>query len=253
MSFELIVLGANGTFPTDQGATTGFLLRADGAAIWIDAGTGTFGNLQRYVSFFEIDALVLSHLHLDHIMDVYPLYYALRYSPDTKGPIGLPVYAPPGAEAFLGRILSDEGCDFDGYLKFTDLQAGDKIELGPFRFGFVKSRHPIETMAMRIETETGSLAYTSDSAPSDDLVELARGVDLLVAEASLQQPVEKLAEVHMTAEEAGQLAAKADVGRLVLTHLTPGLDPKISIKQAARHYPGEILLAADNVRFEVGA
>lgn len=253
MSFELIVLGANGTFPTDQGATTGFLLRAGGSAIWIDAGTGTFSNLQRYISFFDLNALVLSHLHLDHIMDVYPLYYALRYSPDTKGPTGVPVYAPPGAERFLGRILSDEGCDFEGYLKFLDLHAGDKIELDPFRFEFMKSKHPIETMAMRIEMNGSSMAYTSDTAPSNDLVELAKGVDLLLAEASLQHPAAKLAKVHMTAEEAGQLAAEADVGRLVLTHLTPGLDPKISLNQAARHYSGEILLAADNVRFEVGA
>lgn len=252
MGFELIVLGANGTFPTDQGAATGFLLRGNGSAIWIDAGTGTFANLQRYLNFFDIDAVVISHLHLDHIMDIYPLYYALRYSRESRGPTGLPVYAPEGAESFLGRILSAEGCDFEGYLKFTDIHAGDQVQLGAFSFGFIKSRHPIETMAMRIELGGNAMAYTSDTAPSDDLVHLAKGVDLLIAEASLQESVPKLAEVHMTAEEAGQLAAEADVGRLVLTHLSPGLDPKISLNQAARHFSGEILLAADNVRFEVG-
>lgn len=250
--FEVFVLGSSGTYPSSSSATSGFLLRSDGSDVWIDAGTGTFSNLQRHTNYFDLEALFLSHLHLDHIMDVYPFYYALRYSPETRGPNGLPVFAPPGAKEQLERLASLTSQDgFGGFFDFRPIASGDEATVGPFVFKFQRTEHPVETFAMKIESAGRTLVYSADTALCDEVVKLAEGADVLIAEASMQRPVEGLAKVHMTAEEAGQMAKDAGVGRLVLTHIVPGQDSKISVDQASARFGGEVVAASDNLRFEV--
>lgn len=252
MAFEVVVLGASGTFPTPEGACTGFLLRHAGAEVWLDAGTGTFANLQRHTDFFALTAVVLSHLHLDHFLDLYPLYYGLRYSHRSPGPTGLEVYAPGGAEEHLAQILSPRpGASFDGYFAFRTISSGTTRPIGPFDFSFHRAVHPVETLAMRIEAGGRSLFYTSDTGPGDELIALAHGADVLIAEASLHDPDQLVEGVHMTAEEAGELARRAQVGRLVLTHISPGLDPEVSVAHARRHFAGEVLAAREHLLIEV--
>ncbi|MDQ4149879.1 MAG: MBL fold metallo-hydrolase [Actinomycetota bacterium] len=249
--FDLIVLGASGTYPKPGGACTGFLLRSGETDVWLDAGPGTFANLQRHASYRDLRALMISHLHIDHITDVFPFYYALRYAPDSPGPTGMEVYAPAGAEAHLEQLVSPTGKDgFGGFLSFTTVRSGDEIKIGPFHFVFQQTEHPIETLAMRIEANGRTMGYTADTAPSDEVLELVRGVDLLVAEASMQSPGPGRA-VHMTAEEAGKMAQKAGAAKLVLTHILPSLDPEVSIEQARRHFGGEVLAAADHMHLDV--
>lgn len=251
-SFAVTVLGANGTYPTPDGASTGYLISSEGTNIWLDAGTGTFANLQRYIGVFDLRAIILSHLHLDHILDIYPLYYALRYSPETKGPEGLEVFAPAGSEEHLGKLLNDNGdCDFGGYLEFKTVGHGDSIEVGPFSITFARTCHPIETLGVRFDAYGKSLAISSDSAPCSEVEDLAKGADVFIAEASLQAPNEELAEIHMTAEEAGRMAAKAGVGRLVLTHVLPGLDKSISIRQAEERFGGKVDAASDHLTIKL--
>lgn len=254
------MLGASGTYPMPGSACSSFLLRSEGSAVWIDAGPGSFANLQRHVDFQAVGALVISHLHLDHIVDVYPFYYALRFSRESKGPQGLEVYAPAGAAAHLGRLASPSGVgDFGGYLAFRTISDGDERVIDSFRFRFARSVHPVETLAMRAQIGDRVLAYTSDTGPrgaSDPggrarLVALAKDADLLIAEATMQEPVPELGEVHMTAREAGELAAEAGVERLMLTHLWPGLDPSASIAAAKQSFGGEVMAAADNIRVEL--
>jgi ribonuclease BN (tRNA processing enzyme) len=251
-NFELTVLGASGTYPKPGGACSGFLLRSAGTDVWIDTGPGTFANLQRHASYRDLAALVLSHLHIDHTVDLYPFYYALRYAPGSKGPTGLSVFAPAGAEAHLSNLVSPTGQDgFAGFFTFKTVRSGDDIKIDPFHFHFQQSNHPIETLAMRIEVGRRSMAYTADTAPSEDVTRLAKGVDLLVAEASMQSPQPSGVPVHMTAEEAGQMAADAGAGRLVLTHIVPALDPDVSVEQAKKHFKGEVVAASENMHFDV--
>ena len=246
--FEAIVLGASGTYPKPGGATSGFLLRVGEYTVWMDCGTGTFANLQRHTDYRNLSAVVISHLHLDHFLDLYPLYYALRYGKDSPGPQGLEVYAPAGAEAHLSQLLSPTADDgFAGYFDFQTVRSGDKIAVLPFVFTFRQTVHPVETLAVRVEANGRSLVYTSDTAWSDGLVRFAQGANVLIAEASLQEPHPSSQGVHMTAEEAGKLAHDARANRLVLSHLVPGLDPTISMDQAARHFRGKILVATDNL------
>lgn len=253
MAFDLVVLGASGTYPGPGAACSGFLLRCRGVAVWIDAGPGSFANLQRHTGFHDLRGVILSHLHLDHVTDIYPFYYGLKYSPESRGPRGIEVYAPAGAEEHLAALLPPpgEGKGFEGYLEFRTVRAGDELDLGPFHFRFESSRHPIETLAMLVEAEGRALVYTSDTGPSPELAAFARGADLLITEATVQAPAEGLESVHMAAEQAGAMAAQAGVGRLVLTHIMPGLDPEVSIAQATKSFAGEIDAAADHLLIEV--
>lgn len=254
MSLEVVVLGSSGTYPTPESPTTGFLLRSEGRDVWLDAGTGTFANLQRHANFFELEAIVVSHLHIDHFLDIYPLYYALRYSIDCRGPIGMPVYAPEGAEEFMLSLLSNGGrghSDFGGFLDFRTISPDEPLTLGAFEFHFAKTLHPIEGMGMSIESGGRKLFYTSDTGYDEDLVEAARGAQVMIAEATLHEVNPDLVEIHMTAEEAGRMARKAEVGRLVLTHIQPGLDPQESVARASREFGGEVVAAEPHMRLQV--
>jgi ribonuclease BN (tRNA processing enzyme) len=246
--FEAIVLGASGTYPKPGGATSGFLLRVGKFTVWMDCGTGTFANLQRHTDYRQLSAVVISHLHLDHFLDFYSFYYAMRYGKDSPGPTGLEVYAPAGAEAHMAKLLSPTSDDdFGGFFDFNPVRSGDKIAVPPFVFTFKRTVHPIETLAVRVEANGRSLVYTADTAWSEELIDFAQGANVLVAEATLQQPDAGGQKVHMTAEEAGRLAHDSRASRLVLTHLAPGLDPTVSMDQAAKHFRGKILVGVDNL------
>jgi ribonuclease BN (tRNA processing enzyme) len=246
--FEAIVLGASGTYPQPGRATSGYLLRVGEYTVWMDCGTGTFANLQRHTDFRDLSGIVISHMHLDHILDMYSLYYALKYGKDSRGPTGLEVFAPAGTEAHLAQLLSATAEeDFGGFFDFQAVKSGDKIAILPFVFTFLRTEHPIETLAVRVEANGRSLVYTADTGWKDGLVNFAQGANVLIAEATLQDPGAGGTSVHMTAEQAGKLAHDARVNRLVLTHLAPGLDPTVSMDQAARHFRGKILVATDNL------
>lgn len=249
MAFEVIVLGASGTYPTPGAACAGYLLRSNGSDVWVDSGPGTFANLQRHANFWELDGLVLSHLHPDHLLDFYPFYYALRYSGVVDRPPGFKVFAPSPGERHLTKMISfDEPCGFDGYIDFSQISEESAITLGAFEFEFSRSVHPIETLSMRITSEGRTLVYSSDTGRTTTLADVAKGAHCLICEATLQTPDEGLSEVHLTAQEAGAVAAEAGVEKLVLTHLWPGLEAEQSVEQAAKEFSGEIIVGADNLR-----
>ncbi|HEX2148947.1 MAG TPA: MBL fold metallo-hydrolase, partial [Actinomycetota bacterium] len=167
---------------------------------------------------------------------------------DSPGPTGLEVYAAAGADEHLSKLLSPTAVeDFGGYFDFNPVRSGDKIAVPPFVFTFKRTVHPIETLAVRVEANGRSLVYTADTAWSEELIDFAQGANVLVAEATLQESDDGGQKVHMTAEEAGRMAHDARANRLVLTHLTPGLDPTVSMDQAAKYFRGKILVAVDNL------
>jgi ribonuclease BN (tRNA processing enzyme) len=255
VAFEVVVLGGAGTYPAPGAACSGYLLRAEGAEVWVDAGPGTLANLQRASDFRSLQALVLTHLHLDHVEDVYSFYHWIRFARTNPGLTGLPVHAPEGSGDHLAQILTPYGAGtFGDYLVFHAIRAvgeGDQLRIGPFSLSFVRSRHPVETYAVRAEAGGRVLVYTADTGPSQPVTELAEGADLLIAEATLQAPVDGLEEVHMTAAEAGEMATAAGAGHLLLTHIPPDLDRDRSLEQARERYDGTISLASDGLQLRV--
>jgi ribonuclease BN (tRNA processing enzyme) len=234
---RLRVLGSSGGYPAPGNPSTGFLLEHGGARLWIDAGNGTFAELQRAVEFTRVDALLLSHVHADHCADVYPLHVAIRYG--LGNGFKLPLYAPPGAPETLGGLLGAGGAgQLAEAFDFHEIEAGRAVEIAGVRFTFLRTDHPIHTLAMRAETAAGALTYSSDTGPGADLAGFARGADLLVCEANYQD-ARMGPPLHLSARQAGETARRAGVRELALTHVWPTLDPRISVEEA-RQTAGEI-------------
>lgn len=249
--FEVLCLGSSGTYPAPGAACSGYLLRADGTDVWVDAGPGTLVNLLQ-VHDLSLEALVLTHTHLDHVVDLYSFYHWIRFARPDPGITGLPVHAPATAGEQLGQIMQPYGQDgtFGEWLTFRPLTDGDAVTVGPLTLSFARTRHPVETYAVRAEAGGRAVVYTADTGPSDEVTAFARGADLLIAEATLQYPDEN-PDVHMTAAQAGEMASAAGVRRLVLTHIPPWRDQSLSLAEARGRFDGDISLAADRMSLPV--
>lgn len=229
---RLRVLGSSGGYPAPGNPSSGFLLEHGAAKLWLDAGNGTFAELQRAADFTGIDALVLSHVHADHCADVYPLHVALRYGPGGGTGVRIPLYCPPGARETLSCLLMEGGWEELGQVfDFRTVDAGETVEIAGVRLSFLRTDHPIHCLAIRAETSDGTLTYSADTGPGADLAGFAKGSDLLLCEACYQDAAMG-APVHLNARQAGETARRAGAGELALTHVWPTLDPRISVAEA---------------------
>jgi Metal-dependent hydrolases of the beta-lactamase superfamily III len=248
---ELTVLGASGTWPPPGGETCGYLLRHEGTAIWLDAGTGTFSRLQQHVGIDEIDAIVITHGHPDHFVDVIPCFYARHYG--GMGAPGLPFYSPDGFMELASMLVSENGREVmrEAY-DFTTVRDGDAFTVGPFSFTTFEMAHiGVHAMGYRIEAGSSVLAYTGDTGPCDAVVEMSQDADLLLAEATYQD-ANTLFPFHLSASQAAEHAVRAGVRSLLLTHLTPSADPEVSRREAAAVFNGPVGIAHTGMTVEVG-
>lgn len=249
---EVVVLGAHGTWPLAGGATSGLLVRHQGFALWLDTGTGTLANLQRHGSMFDVGAVLISHSHPDHVTDLYPYFFARVFSPER--PARIPLYVAPGVLGRVTPLLTDDTGDMqlaDGF-NVAEVEPGTERRAGPFRIRTAPMTHTVPTIGMRIEADGKALAYSADTGPCDELVALARGCDLLIAEASWQEDGEERPPIHMTAREAGEIAGRAGVNRVALTHIRPYLDRDRSREEAAAAFDGEVVLSREGLALEIG-
>ena len=246
---RLTVLGCNGTYPTPGQPTSGYLLQTGRTTIWVDCGSGTFAALQEQIDPAELDGIIITHEHADHCVDVLPFAYARKYGSPELAP--LPVYAPASVperlEAFIGR----EGSAVFDALDFRTIAADSRVTVNDADLHFVTANHPVPTLAVRVTSGDASIAYTADTGVSEHLVEWANNADVLLCEASYQGPSDKKVWAHhLTASEAGELASRAQVGRLILTHLWPTNDPEISVQEASRTFVGPVNVAAPRLVIE---
>jgi ribonuclease BN (tRNA processing enzyme) len=247
---ELIVLGCGGTWPAAGGATSGYLLREDGFNLWVDAGTGTLAKLQEYVKMADVGALMITHGHPDHMVDLYPFFYARYYG--GQGPHGLPLYSPRGFFQKIGELVGPETTEaMHTAFELHVAKPGDSLEIGPFRIRVFEMTHLGSALGYRIESGGAVLAYTGDTGPTPEIEGLGRDADLFLAEATWQD-MPDLLPFHLSARQAGEHATRAGAKRLMLTHIWPSLDQEVSKQQAAEAYHGEILLAAEGMTVEIG-
>lgn len=243
------MLGCAGSFPGPDSGCSCYLVDADGFRLLVDFGTGSLTAVQRFASLYSIDAIVLTHLHPDHMFDACSYVVARRYAPQGALP-PIPMYAPAGAEQRLALAYGgDETEKLDDVYAFTDLSAG-VTQIGPFTILAERVNHPIETYGLRIEHDGRSLAYSSDSAPCDALIRLAHGADAFLCEASYLDDVDNPPDLHLTGREAGEHASKAGVGRLLLTHLVSAWGSEFMTQDAAASmYGGPIDIVRPGTRY----
>lgn len=248
---KLTVVGCAGTFPGPESACSSYLLEKDGFRLLIDAGNGSTGVLQQTVGLLDIDAVMISHMHGDHFLDLVTYTYARRYHPDGR-PECLPVHGPSDlaehvASAF-GRPVQEL---LDEVYEFHPATGPGRLEIGPFEIETARVNHPVETYAMRITDGGRTLAYSADTGLCDELVKIARDVDVFLCEASYLEGEDNPPDIHLTGKEAAEHAMRASVGSLVLTHLVPWGDRERTLAEATAVFDGDLTVAAPGVVIDI--
>ncbi len=246
---RLTILGCSGSIPGPNTAASGYLLEAEGFLMAVELGNGTLSRLQTVADPFDLDALVLTHLHPDHCADVSALTVLRRYHPAPPYPARprlLPLHAPEDAPTRLANAYAPNEAeravtDLSDVYDFQALRAGT-VKIGPFDVTALEVEHPTTAFGLRISYGGRILTYTGDTGPCAALGELADGVDVLLAEASWTDAPTRPAGVHLSGKQAGELAREAGVGRLLLTHIAPWTDPGAILAEADAEFPGAELV-----------
>jgi ribonuclease BN (tRNA processing enzyme) len=239
---QLTVLGCAGTYPGPDSACSSYLVEHDGFRLVLDMGAGSLGELQKHADLLDVDAVYVSHLHADHCIDLVAYSYARRYHPGGLPP-RLPVYGPAGlAERMCGAFEAPPVDGLRGVYDFREVPVGSR-RIGPFTVTSARTNHPVECHALRVEADGRSLTYSGDSATSDALVDLARGTDLFLCEATWPDAPGNPPGLHLSGREAGEHAARAGVGSLVLTHIVPWADREAIAAEARSAFTGTVQVA----------
>ena len=219
-TMQLTTLGCWAPYPQPSGACSGYLLQEGDRSLLIDIGNGVLSRLLQHLEIKELDAILLSHLHPDHLMDIYSLRHAIEAA-NREGRMNriIPLYLPTGPVEDFNRIK--------GFTKAFDLQIIDElpaprqVNVAGFTVTFTPGKHNLTAYSISV-TGSKRFVYSGDTAYNQDLIKLAGGADLFLCEASgLDKDTEYLKENHLTARQAGELAKAADVKRLMITHFYP--------------------------------
>jgi len=209
-------------------------------------------ELARHIDPGSLEGVVISHIHVDHSTDLFGLYGYLGFGP--SGTIPVPVLLPPGAAEHLAAFArAGEEHVFHMVFDFVEVDAGSTVKIDDVTILFGEAVHPVPAVVTRFDTPDGALVYSGDTGPGSDLADLAAGADILLCEATLAgERDEQSYPYHLTAGEAGEIAAEAGVRTLVVTHLAWGVDPDEALAEAAAVFTGEIILATPGTTITIG-
>jgi ribonuclease BN (tRNA processing enzyme) len=242
---RLTVVGCSGSYPGPDSPASCYLLEADlDGRTWrilLDLGSGALGALHRYVDPLAIDAVLLSHLHADHCLDLTGYYVMRKYHPSGQQP-RIPVWGPVGTADRMARAY-DLPLE-PGMTGEFDFRTWDgPVRIGPFTVEAVPVVHPVPAYGLRVSVDGITVAYSGDTGPCPALARVADGADLLLAEASFREGDDNPAGLHLTGADCGELASRADVKSLVITHVPPWHDGQVALREAAELYDGPLELA----------
>jgi len=249
----MTVLGKSPATPDANGANSGYLIRHAGFTLLLECGSGVFGKLRGVCDPAEVDAVLITHLHADHVLDLFTFSLALTY--DHRGDGRRPeLWAPPESErafAALGAIFDAEHLISSAFV-LAEYDPDRKLNLGPFTISFCEVPHYVPAWACDLSSDDGRrLTFGADCGPNDAIVELARDTDLLMLEAT-EGPGPYLGGAfrgHLTATEAGELARRAGAGRLLLTHYSDELDAALLRAAGEAAFGAPVEVAAEGASY----
>jgi ribonuclease BN (tRNA processing enzyme) len=252
---RITVLGKSPAWQDVDGACSGYLVEEEGFRLLVDCGSGVFSKLRRFAAYTDVDAVVISHLHADHFLDLVPFSYALTYAPHER-PARPVLHAPPGARDCFRRVVGAWGNEdlIENAFELREYDPSDVLHAGPFTLRFQRVPHFVASHAVEITSAANGgrrLTYGADSSPSDDLCAFARETDLLLIEATLPRPEPDGPRGHLTPSEAGDHGRRAGARRLVLTHLSDQLDAAWAEAEAERTFGGPVEIAREGAVYEV--
>ncbi|HEX8101777.1 MAG TPA: MBL fold metallo-hydrolase [Solirubrobacteraceae bacterium] len=265
---RITVLGKSPSWQDAGGACSGYLVEDGDTVLLLDCGNGVFSKLRQHVDYVDVDAVVVSHLHADHFLDLVPFASALVYAPrqqpvpvdrwpGTDCPACPALHAPAGARAAFRKVCEGSGMPPEHIEKAFGLQEydpGDELTLGPLHLRFRPVPHFLPTNAVEIAATAnggGRMTFSADLSPSNDLAAFARDTDLLLIEATLPRPEREGPRGHLTPAEAGEHGRRAGARRLVLTHISDELDADWARDEAARTFGGEVEVAREGAVYEL--
>jgi ribonuclease BN (tRNA processing enzyme) len=240
------VLGSSGSYAAADNPCTGFLVQSRDAVVLFDCGPGTAGPLQRAIDLADLTAIVISHCHPDHWLELPVLRNVFTWFVPRSG---IPVYGTARTaemEEAVAVAVPGAPSPFD----WTVIDSSDRVTISDQQWTFDRTDHPVETLAARVESGEVSVMFTSDSGPGWTFDEFGRDVDAAICDASHLAVLEGQGIPHMSAREAAVRAEAAGARRLVLTHLIPGSDAEAHRAEAAAAYGGPVDVAHSGSVFE---
>ena len=234
---KLTVIGCWGGYPAPGEATSAYLIEKDDFSLLVDAGSGSLAQLQHYKNVMEIDAIILSHYHQDHIADIGVMQYAwLTQSYVNETDEILPIYGHIEDEEGFSKLTHDftEGIAYDP----------DKtLEIGPFSISFLKTKHPVPCYGMKISDGETTIVYTADTSYKKEWIKFSEQADLLIIDCNFYAKQDGSKAGHMTSKEGGSIAKEANVKHLLLSHLPQYGELSQLKKEAGEEFNGKIDLA----------
>ncbi len=251
---RLTVLGASPACQNPGGACSGYLLEQDDTALLLDCGSGVLGRLQRYLKPDAVQAVIVSHMHADHTLDLLPYRYYLCFLDEEGSPRQqTALYLPPtGHERLLlvSSLQDPSSTFFSDTFATSEYDPRHPLHVGPFSISFIPVRHIPHTYAMRIQGDA-IFAYSADSGPCEGLAEVARDSDLFLCECSNIENSDY--PFHLTPRQAGAYARDAGARRLLLTHRWWRLGEELTVAQAREEFSGPVELAREDMRITIGS
>jgi ribonuclease BN (tRNA processing enzyme) len=258
---RLTVLGRSPARPNPGEACAGYLVEGGGSRVLLDVGPGVVAQLLRRNTPDELDAVVISHMHTDHCLDLITLRYCYPWIDVAKH--RLTVIVPPGSTAQLSELALGAGYAnfFDKSFIFVEHDGKRPIEVGDLRFEPDETQHYVRTWGFRIsargadEDTSRILAYSADAGPCPALPRIADSADLFLCEAGLtslkEDDPEPESRGHLLPSEAGEVARGARSKRLLLTHIPLHLGPDWAMQEASSAYEGPLEIAEPLKTYDV--
>lgn len=249
---DLTILGASASSPDAGDACAGYLVREGTTELLIDCGSGVISKLREQTCIERLSAIVISHFHPDHFIDLITLRYGLRYG--LNDVVRPRLIVPPGGIDYLtnvGMALRNKPDYFTSSYNMEEFDPGSDLVIGNLTLTFQRTTHDIPTWAIAVQG-TSRLVYTADTQESDELESFASGADVVLCESTYPASTGELPTGnHLTSNQAGQLAKRARANRLVLTHFWPGIDRSLFASEASHAFGGPVVLAESGLRLEI--
>jgi len=253
-AMRVTVLGKSPSWPDAGGACSGYLVQDEQTTALVDCGSGVFAKLRGVCNYAAVDVVVISHMHADHFIDLVPFACALTYGP--RHGTGRPrLLLPAGGADALQMLARGGGHDdlMDGAFAVSEYDPADSVAANSLTIRFSPVPHFIATYAIEVSSTEGGGRFTfgSDHRLTDALDTFAADTDLLLLEATLPAPESESSHGHMTAAEAGKVAARCNARRLVLTHISDESDSDRALAEAQGTFPGAVEVAREGAVYDV--
>lgn len=241
------VIGCWGGYPAKGGATASYIVEKDDFVLAIDMGSGALSSLQKYYDINDLDAVILSHYHHDHVADIGVLQYAkLVQTYITNTDTVLPIYGHLEDEENFQRLNHDQ-------TKAVGYDPSQALTIGSFKITFLRTEHPVPCYGMRVTDGENTFVYTADTAYVERWAHFIKDAHMLIADCNFyaSQSESAKASGHMTSSEAATIARDAGVRDLILSHLPQYGDREKLAEEAKCIFSGNVLLAYEGLTWKL--